>query len=264
MLRADGAVSSTLGLVKEFLLRELRTRFAGSISGGLWAVFLPLIQLGVYSFAFVHIFKGVVPGENPPSYLAFLATAMWPWFALSESVVRATTVIPENAALIGKVAIPRPVLVIASVSASFLVHFVGFMFILAALYALGTPLQLARLVPALLLFVPLFALALGVAFLLSAIQVFVRDLAQALGQLMTLMMFAAPILYARASMDERFHAMMDLHPFTFYAESSRSLILGYGQFDPMKLLIAIGVALLVLLMGYRVFRRLDSHFEDFL
>lgn len=227
-------------------------------------MFQPLIQLGVYYFAFVFIFKVSVPGENPPGYLAFLAAGMWPWFAFSEAVVRATTVIHENAALIGKVAVPRAVLVVASVAASFLVHLTGFVFIILVLAFTTHDIDWVGIVPALLLMLPLFVFGLGLALLLSAVQVFIRDLAQVLSQLMTMLMFAAPILYARTAMPEQFRAAMDFHPFTFYAESSRALLLGYGDFSFARLAAALAVALVMLLIGYSAFRRLDSHFEDFL
>ena len=73
-----------------------------------------------------------------------------------------------------------------------------------------------------------------------------------------------PILYARTAMPEQFRSLMDLHPFTFYAESSRALLLDYGNFSALKLLSAVAIALLTLLIGYLAFRRLDPHFEDFL
>lgn len=257
-------IQPVAGLVREFLWRELRTRFAGSISGGLWALFQPLIQLCVYYFAFVFIFKVTVPGENPPGYLPFLAAGMWPWFAFSEAVVRATTVIHENAALIGKVAVPRAILVFASVASSFLIHVTGFIFIIAVLALTTNDIDMLGIVPALLLMAPLFVFGLGLALLLSAVQVFIRDLAQVLSQLMTMLMFAAPILYARSAMPERFRAAMDLHPFTFYAESSRALLLDYGNFSFARLATACAIALAMLLVGYWAFRRLDPHFEDFL
>lgn len=257
-------INRAVGLTREFLFRELRTRFAGSISGGLWAVFQPLIQLAVYYFAFVFIFKVSVPGENPPGYLAFLAVAMWPWFAFSEAIVRATTVIHENAALIGKVAVPRAVLVVASVSASFLVHLTGLVFIIGVLAFSTNDIHLVGILPGLLLLVPLFVLALGLALMLSAVQVFIRDLSQVLTQLVTLLMFAAPILYARSAMPLRYRDAMDWHPFTFYAESSRALLLNHGDFSATRLLTAIAISLATLLIGYWAFRRLDPHFEDFL
>jgi len=255
---------SAAALTLRFFQRELRNRFSGSFSGGLWALFQPLIQLAVYAFVFVHVFKTRIPGADAPGYVPFLVTALWPWTAFSEAIVRSTTTIQDNAALIGKVALPREILVVASVASSFAVHLTGFIAILIVLIVAGKGIVVAGLVPAILLYIPLFALTLGLALLLSAVQVFVRDLVQALGQLMTLLMFAGPIFYDRTQFPENLRGWFDLNPFTFYAESFRALLLHYGTFDWMRFAIALGIALIVLLIGHRVFRRLDSHFEDFL
>lgn len=251
-------------LIAQFMRREMQSRFAGSFSGSLWALFQPLLQLAVYSFVFVYIFKARVPGAGAPSYVVFLALALWPWTAFAEAVLRSTTAIEENAALIGKVAIPRELLVISSAATSFLIHIAGFIAIVMILAVSGQGIHLWGLAPALLLYVPLFALALGLGLLCAAVQVFVRDLVQALAQILPLIMFAAPVFYDRSIMPERFRGLLDWNPFTFYAESFRSLLLAHGSFDFMKLAIALVLAAAVLLLGRRVFRRLGPHFEDFL
>lgn len=251
-------------LILRFIARELRNRFAGSFSGGLWALFQPLLQLAVYTFVFVHVFKARLPGADAPGYVPFLVTALWPWTAFAEAILRATTSIQDNAALIGKVALPREVLVLASVCASFAIHIVGFIAIVAILWLAGRGVDPAGLLPSLVLFMPLFALALGLALMCAAVQVFVRDLVQALGQLLPLLMFGAPIFYDRGLLPERFQGLLDLNPFTFYAEAFRALLLHHGRFDAVHFGIAMVVAALVLLAGHLLFRRLDSHFEDFL
>lgn len=258
------ALGRVAGLVREFLLRELRNRFAGSFSGGLWALVQPLVQLAVYSFVFVHVFKARLPGADAPGFVPFLVTALWPWTAFSEALLRSTTAIQDNAALIGKIALPRQVFVLAAAASSFLIHTAGFVAIVLILRLIGYRIDLLGLLPALALYLPLFGLAVGVALVLSALQVFVRDLIQALGQLLMLMMFAAPVFYARESLPEAYRHWLDLNPFTFYAESFRSLLLGYGHLDLGRLLVAVAVAGLVLAIGSFVFRRLDRHFEDFL
>ena len=91
-------------LILRFIARDLKNRFAGSFSGGLWALLQPLLQLAVYSFVFVHVFKARIPGADAPGYLPFLVVALWPWTAFAEAVLRSTTAIQDNAALIGKVA----------------------------------------------------------------------------------------------------------------------------------------------------------------
>ena len=255
---------SQLVLAAHFIRRELRERYRGSFTGFGWALLQPLIQLAIYAFVFVQIFKARVPGAGAPGYVPFLVVAMWPWIAFSEAILRSTTAIQENAALIGKVALPREILVLAPCVASFLLHTAGFVAILTVLAISGQGVAISHLPLALLLYIPMFAYVLGICLMLSALQVFVRDLVQIVGQLLTLMMFAAPIFYDRANLPERFQGLLDLNPFTFYVEGMRSLLLGYGEFPWHGLLIALGVAGLSLTIGHWLFRRLDPHFEDFL
>src|SRR5690606_29052734 len=101
-----------------FLERDFRNRFSNSFFGGMWALLQPLLQLAVYAFVFGYVFKARIPGADAPGYVPFLVVALWPWTAFAEAVLRSTTVIQDNAALIGKVALPREVLVLASVSTS--------------------------------------------------------------------------------------------------------------------------------------------------
>ena len=251
-------------LTLRFFRRELRNRFAGSFTGGLWALLQPLVQLAVYAFVFVHVFKSRVPGADAPGYVPFLVTALWPWTAFSEAIVRSTTAVQDNAALIGKVALPREVLVIAIAAASFAVHLCGFVAILLVLASFGDGVYIAGLAPALLLYIPLFALALGIALICAAVQVFVRDLAQALGQIMMLMMFASPIFYDSAQVPESVRGWLALNPFTFYADAFRAVLLHHGEVGPKHLALALATAAIVLLAGHFLFRRLDPHFEDFL
>ena len=255
---------SRLVLAAHFIKRELRERYRGSFTGFGWALLQPLLQLAIYAFVFVQIFKARVPGVGAPGYVPFLVVAMWPWIAFSESILRSTTAIQDNAALIGKVALPRELLVLAPSAASFLLHGAGFLAILVVLAVAGQGVEMAKVPLALLLYVPMFAYALGICLALAALQVFVRDLVQIMGQLLTLMMFAAPIFYDRSNLPERYQVLLDLNPFTFYVESMRNLLLGYGDFPWHGLIIAIPVATLTLVFGYWLFRRLDPHFEDFL
>ena len=255
---------SVAALTLRFARRDLNSRFAGSFSGGLWALFQPLLQLAVTSAVFVYVFKARVPGINAPEYVPFLATALWPWVAFAEAVLRSTTAIQDNAALIGKVALPREILVLASVGTSFAIHIVGFIAIMLVLAVLGHGIHWQHLLPALFLYAPLLVLALGIALICAAIQVFVRDLVQALGQFLPLLMFGAPVYYDRAQLPERFRWLLDFNPFTFYAESFRALLLDYGTFSFRHFGVAILLAAITLLIGHWLFRRLDPHFEDFL
>ena len=224
-----------------------------------------MIQLAVYSFVWIYVFRMQIPGgSDAPGIVPFLAMGVWPWNAFAESLMRATTAIQDNSALIGKVALPREILVFSSVASSFLLHGVGFCAIVLVLWLGGTSVHLLGLPLALLGFVQLFVLALGFAFLFSAVQVFVRDLAQTLTQLLPLWMFAGPVLYPREFLPPQFRGWLDWNVFTFYPEYMRAVLLHSGHVGVVAALIAFGVALGLFAIGFSVFRRLSAHFEDFL
>jgi len=254
-----------INLALHFIRRDVRNRYLGSFSGGLWALLQPLVQLAVYGFVFVYIFKAKVPDSDATvGYTPFLALGIWPWIAFSEALTRATTTIQDNAPMIRKIRMPREVLVFAAVTASFLVHGVGFCAIVVALRAFGVPIDLLALPFALAGFVQLFVLALGFAFLFAAVQVFVRDLAAALPQLLMLWMFASPVFYTRAQLPERFRGWLDWNPFAHYTEFFRAILLHAGGYSARGMVLSLAVAVAVLVIGLHAFRRLDPYFEDFL
>ncbi|MBX3689851.1 ABC transporter permease [Dokdonella sp.] len=256
---------STIALTYEFAARELRARFAGSFAGILWAVFQPALQLAIFAFVFVKVFNARIPGADAPGYVAFLAVALWPWTAFSDAILNATKAIQDNAALIGKVAFPRAILVMARVCASFVIHLLGFVVIVVALNFFDDHVRLLAGLPlALLLYVPLFALALGISLLLAALQVFVRDLVQLLAQLLPLLLYCAPVFYDRTIMPVAYQPWLSLNPFTFYAEAFHAIVLDHGVIAAPSLACALLVAAGTLLCGYWLFTRLDKHFEDFL
>jgi len=251
-------------LALHFIRRDLRNRYLGSFSGGLWALVQPLVQLAVYAFVFVYIFKAKAPGADAPGFVPFLALGLWPWTAFAEGVSRATTTIQDNAPLIRKIAMPREVLVFSAVASAFLIHGVGFCAIALALRLGGVPVDLLALPLALGEFAQLFVLALGVAFLFAALQVFVRDLAAALPQLLMLWMFASPVFYASESLPPAYRGWFALNPFAHYPEAFRTLLLHSGTLGLPAQALALAVAFGVLVLGLAVFRRLNPHFEDFL
>jgi lipopolysaccharide transport system permease protein len=251
MISAIAARRSMLGLALQLARRELRNRYLGSFSGGAWALLQPLVQLAVYAFVFGYVFRARLPGADAPGYVPFLVVALWPWTAFSEALSRATTAIPDNASLIGKVALPRAALVLAPVLASFTIHGAGFLGLLLVLL----------LLPALLL---LFLFALGLALLLSALQVFVRDIAPALPQLLMLWMFLSPVFYARSAMPEFAQPWFDLNPMSGLIEYLRLVLLGMPAPGLRALICSVCAVALALWLGVFAFRRLQRHFEDFL
>jgi hypothetical protein len=94
----------SLQLLRQFVARDLRQRWLGSLSGGLWALMQPLAMLAIYAVVFVEILKVRLPERVGGDFVPFLVVALWPWTAFAEALNRAVNVFPENAGLLSKVA----------------------------------------------------------------------------------------------------------------------------------------------------------------
>ena len=214
--------------IRLFLRQDFNQRFADNAIGMAWALILPLAQLGLFAVLFIQIFNARV----------------------------------DNAGLLGKVAVPLWVLILARVLMAFALHGIGFILVLLVLWLDGAPLAWSWLGLMLLAWPPLFLLACAAATILSLLRVFVRDLAQITPFLLTALMFSSPILYAAEMMPERVRGWLALNPLAVWISAIRDPLL----WDRGMLNLLPGLVGLVLLMIIAVlmYRRLRVHVEDFL
>jgi lipopolysaccharide transport system permease protein len=252
-------------LCRHLIAQDLALRFTGSLGGLAWTIIAPLAQLAVFYFVFLHILGARVPGLTPDAYLVFLALGFWPWFAFSEAVTRATTSVHEYAGLAAKIALPRGIPVVARVLGAFFIHAIGFLVVLGVIAAFGLhDLHWSGLLPSLLLWLPMLALALGVGFLVAALQVFIRDLGQTIGLLMSLWFFLTPIVYILDMASAGVASWLVWNPMTAVVEAHRAWLLFGGEQQVRGIGVLLGSAVVAPLIGGWVFRRTAPHFEDFL
>lgn len=250
-------------LVRLFIRQDLTQRYAGNVIGLAWAALGPLLQLALFAVVFVHIFKARVPGLDGNGYVAFLALGMWPWFAFAEAVGRGAGALTEQAGLLGKVAVSPAVLIAARTTTPFLLHFGGFVLVLAVLPWLGTSLHWQWLPVTFLAWLPMYALALGVGTLAAMTQVFVRDLGQLIGYLLSAWLFLSPILYPRDMAPAAMQPWFSINPVAGWVENIREPLL-FGRVFPEAALAALVGTLVVGAVAAFVYRRLRPHVEDFL
>lgn len=251
-------------LLISFFRRELSSRYAGTIGGGLWALAQPVLLLAIYSFVFRSVFKVSFPELERHSFVAFAATALWPWMAFSEGLTRGTHAVLANASLVRKVNFPHEFLVCASVSASFAIHVMGYFAVIGVLAVSGERFVWTHLPIALLGWGLLYGFALGVALLTATLQVFLRDIDHMLGPTLTVLMYLTPILYPLSQVPLSAHPLMQLNPLVHFLEPIRSAMLFEGPLPISTMIPATAVSGAALLIGWRVFRRLSDYFEDFI
>ena len=259
---ARRAFARDRALFRNFLRRELVTRYLGSISGFAWALVHPLALLAVYHFVFTTVFR--TTGFAGQSFLAFVAVALWPWLAAQEALQRGAVSLAGYAGLIRKVAFPHEIVVYASVAATLALHLAGYLIVLLVLLFAGEPLHLEGLVIALPLWLVMAIAVAGLTLALSSLQVFVRDVEHVLMPALMILMYLTPILYPLALVPETLRPWVAANPFGWLVGRLRDALLeGRLTFEPADA-IALLVAILVFLAGRWMFRRLSPYFEDFL
>lgn len=183
-------------LIWSFAKRDLLARYKGSVVGLFWSVIHPLIMLALYTFVFSTIMKVRVgaTSEGTEQFAIYLFCGMLPWNALAEGLNRSTGVILEHSNLIKRAIFPSEILPIYPVIVGIINQFIGFVILLAALLLVGHPIYpVMLLLP--VIFILQFAITTGLAWIVAGVTVFIRDLGQMLGMMLTLGIFLTPIFY---------------------------------------------------------------------
>jgi lipopolysaccharide transport system permease protein len=251
-------------LLASFARREIFNRYAGSVSGLAWTLLHPLAQLAIFAFVFSQVFRvGVPPEYRNVTYTTFVALALWPWIMFSESLQRAMGSIAANAGLIKKVAFPHRLLVYSAVLSTFAVHCVGFVAVIVVLRALGEPVSLSHVPLAFVLLAPYMLLAAGIGAALAAFQTLLRDVEHVVQIVLTMLLYASPVLYSATLVPESMRHAYRLNPIAWFSERLREILLG-GAGLVAGDVVAAAFCLAVFAGGLWIFNRISPHFEDFL
>ena len=249
---------------QNLVVRQIRQDYLENLTGFAWLILQPLILLAVYAFVFSTIFKARIPEAEEIGFVPYLAIAFWPWIAFSEAILRANSSITTNGALIGKVAFATEQIPLATVTATFIMHLVGYLAVLIVLQLMGTSIHWFYLLLALPVILMMWVFACAISLFTSAIQVFVRDVAQILPPLMTFWFFTTPILYSSSHLPESLQKFAQWNPMAWFIARLRELLLfGEMNFDYTTLFIVLLIAIFAW-SSLRFFRRFSGHFEDFL
>jgi len=254
----------TDNVFRQLVSRAIRTDYLENLTGFAWLLLQPLLLLAVYAFVFTTVFKARVADADGIGFVPFLAVAFWPWTAFSEAVLRSSASVTSNAALIGKVAFPSELLPLSVVVSTFLMQTAGYFAVLLVLQVLGTSIHWLGLIAVLPLLLLLCLFASGLALLVSALQVFVRDVAQILPPLMTFWFFTTPILYGTGLLPAAMARVLQFNPMAWYVNRLRDFLL-FGKFSLRWEDLAVPLLTLLLFwIALKFFRRFSAHFEDFL
>ncbi|WP_129631464.1 ABC transporter permease [Candidatus Oscillochloris fontis] len=261
-------------LIRNLVMRDMRTRYKGSALGYLWTQLAPLGMMLVY----VVVFSVLMPG-GIAQFPVFIIVGLLPWNYTAEAIIGGTRSIIDNAALIKKVYFPREVLPLVSVFSS-LVNFIlslPMMFLVIAYVqwsSLGY-LNLAWSVTYLpVLIIMQTALLAGIAMFLGAVAVFFRDVVHLVGIVINIWFFLTPVIYPLSNFGDGLGVRLVrwLNPMAslieFYRETIYGAAVAVGQIPTpavpaLSSMLRVGItALVILVAGYWVFERTSGKFGE--
>jgi lipopolysaccharide transport system permease protein len=249
-------------LLWQMTLRDLKARYAGSILGVFWTVVNPVLLLAVFTFVFTVVFKARFANRPEITVSAlYILAGLLPWIAFSEGLSRAASAVPENKNLVTRAQFPLPVLPAYPAIAALLGQLAGIaiLVILAAVIVHHPALPLAVL-PLILALQLLFTLGLALA--CAAVSVHLRDLVHLLPVILLVWFYATPVFYPQSLVPPRFELLITLNPMAHFIAAYRAVILDAAWPAPTSIAAASLAAIISLVIGSALFRRLSPHFAD--
>jgi len=246
-------------LFEQLVRRELRQKYKGSALGVLWYLVNPLVLMGAYYLMFGVIFKQA----SEPDYPLFLLVGLVVWVFFNQAVMSSAPALLDQGALVRKARFPREIIP-ASIVVVQLVTFI-------ALLVLIVPITIAirgTLDPALLLLplvlACLFAFVLGLAFAVSILHAYFRDVAPILSAALLPWFFLSPIFFEPSHLDRfsdntaALFVLEWVNPVAPFIVAVRDVIYGGIVPDGKVLAYIAVVGAMSLVGGLTLFRRMQG------
>ena len=242
--------------LKTSIKKEFRGKYKKSFLGVLWSFLNPLFQLLIYALVFPFILK-----NNVENYTVFLIVALFPWNFFNLSIIQSAACIVINGGIIKKVYFPREILPIATSTSNLINFLISSILVFLALFISGIGLTKAVVVLPLIILIQ-YILQLGLSFILSAITVYVRDVEYLINVLMMLAFYLSPIVYSADMIPSKYLPLFKLNPMFHIIKYYRD-ILYYGKIPEMgSVLLLLLVCIIILVVGYLIFRKLEKRFAE--
>jgi len=243
-------------LVKKIALSELKLRYKNSILGLLWSLLEPLLTFIVLYFVFSYLMK-----LNVEHYQLFLFLGIICWDLFEKGTTMSLYSITSKPSLVKKVYFPREVLVLGMCFTALLMVFFEFVVFALFMLLLGvTP----PLTSPIFLFILLgeFLIVTGLSLFLSALNVYYRDVQYIWAVLLRALFFLTPIIYPVSIYPPQYVGLFLLNPMARVVEASRKVLIYNTLPNIPDIAIIYASALVALLVGYLVFKKLEPRFAE--
>ena len=241
-------------LLGELVKRDLKVKYRRSFLGYLWSLLNPLMMMGVMAVVFSHFFRANV--ENYPLYI-ICGQTLYGFF--TESTTMSMNAILSNASLIRKIYVPKYIFPFSRVLSSFVTMSFSLAAILVVMIFTGARFYWTIF----LIVIPVFFLFLfcsGIGMMLSALNVYFRDINHLWGVVTLAWMYATPIFYTVDMLPSEMMVLMKLNPMYHTITIFRSLVM-FGTLPDLGMWAGCVLSgILSFGLGMLIFNKLQNNF----
>ena len=250
-------------LIWSMAKRQIASQYVGSALGFIWTFINPMVLIGVFWFVFSVGFKAQ-PVKDVP-FVVWLTAGMAIWRFFTDILERAPNAIVGNQMLVKKTVFPSQILPFVSIITCLVNHLI-FLFLLIALLILNEMVIGVYAFQALYYAFCLIVFTLGLSWMVSALNVFIKDVAQVVSVILQVGFWATPIFWNIDMMPSKVHFFLKLNPMFYLVQGYRDSFIAFVPFwhHPYLTIYFWGCGITAFIVGAIIFKRLKPQFADVL
>ncbi len=245
-------------LLKSNVKKEIRGKYKGSFLGILWSFVNPLLMTLVYALVFPYLLRG----SGYEHYTTFLIIGILPWNWFTTCISQGTFTVLGNGGIIKKVYFPREILPISVVTSGIVNYLISclVMFIFLICSGIGFSKYIVFFP---IIMIAQYLLTLGIIFITSAINVYVRDLEYIINFFIQMLFYGTPILYsADMFMGTKIELLVKMNPMATIINSYKDIFYWQNMPHINSLLIVLVASAVFCYVGLLIFRKLSKGFAE--
>lgn len=246
--------------------RAIVNRYKGSFLGLAWSFLNPVIMLTIYTFIFSVVFKakwGTGSNESKMDFAIILFVGLIVHAIFAECINSAATLIQSNVSYVKRVVFPLEILPLVSLLTAIFHGIISLMVLLLVFVITYGKLYLTVFL-APIVFLPLAAGTLGVAWIIAALGVYIRDIGQTTIVITTVMLFVSPVFFSVSALPHTFQKWIYFNPLSFIIEEMRAVVIWGNLPNWTGLGVYYVISFLVLWSGFWIFQKMRKGFSDVL
>ena len=244
-------------MIRSLVHKDLRGRYQASMLGFLWTFIVPLCQLLVYTVVFSVILRSTVE-----KFYLYLFVALIPWNFFSACLTGGSSCILQQQSLVNKIYFPREVVPVAYVTSAFVNMLYCEIVVVAVALFSGVHFNAVGILCLPVVMIIEYILALGITMIMSAVDVYFRDLEHILGIISMAWMFMTPIMYDLSIVPDNLKPIFQLNPMTSIVTAYRDILYvgGIPRLETLGVSLSMGIVFLI--AGLLVFNKLKRRFSE--